>query len=79
MIYADQRWIGNHGIGRFARHVLASLDYRPIALTSNPAAALDSWRLSRALRSLTSEDLFFRRVITLLSPVPRLLFLRYAI
>jgi glycosyltransferase involved in cell wall biosynthesis len=47
MIYADQRWIGDHGIGRFARHVLA------------PAAPLDAWRLARALDGLTHNDLFF--------------------
>jgi glycosyltransferase involved in cell wall biosynthesis len=59
MIYADQRWIGNHGIGRFARHVLAGLNYRPIPLVSHPAAPLDAWRLSRALGQLTRNDLFF--------------------
>jgi glycosyltransferase involved in cell wall biosynthesis len=59
VIYSDQRWIGNHGIGRFARHVLASLDYRPVQLRSNPAAPLDSWLLSRALRQLKHTDLFF--------------------
>ena len=59
MIYADQRWIGHHGIGRFARHILASLDYRPVPLTSHPAAPLDAWRLSRALRMATRADLFF--------------------
>lgn len=59
MIYADQRWIGDHGIGRFARHVLADLDYRPVMLAGRPAAPLDAWRLSRALSGLTSNDLFF--------------------
>jgi glycosyltransferase involved in cell wall biosynthesis len=59
MIYADQRWIGGHGIGRFARHVLAGLDYRPVSLSSNPAAPLDSWFLSRALSKLAPDDLFF--------------------
>ncbi len=59
MIYADQRWIGHHGIGRFARHVLAGLDYRPISLSSNPAAPLDSWFLARALSELARNDLFF--------------------
>jgi glycosyltransferase involved in cell wall biosynthesis len=59
MLYADQRWIGNHGIGRFARHVLASLDYIPVPLASNPAAPLDSLRLSRALSGLSTNDLFF--------------------
>ena len=59
MIYADQRWIGNHGIGRFARHVLAGLEYGPVPLASHPAAALDSVRLMQALRNLGSSDLFF--------------------
>ncbi len=59
MIYADQRWIGNHGIGRFARHVLAGLDYQPIPITSHPAAPLDSWRLAQALKGGSHKDLFF--------------------
>jgi len=59
MIYADQRWIGDHGIGRFARHVLADLDYCPLTLRTHPAAPLDTWRLTRALGNLTEDDLFF--------------------
>lgn len=59
MIYADQRWIGNHGIGRFAKHVLDGLEFSPIQLTSHPAAALDSVKLSWALRTLLPQDLFF--------------------
>jgi glycosyltransferase involved in cell wall biosynthesis len=59
MIYADQRWIGNHGIGRFARHVLAGIDYHPVRLTWHPAAPFDAWRLARALDKLTRDDLFF--------------------
>jgi glycosyltransferase involved in cell wall biosynthesis len=59
MIYADQRWIGDHGIGRFARNVLAELDYCPVPLASHPAAPLDAWRLARALGGLTRNDLFF--------------------
>jgi glycosyltransferase involved in cell wall biosynthesis len=59
VIYADQRWIGNHGIGRFARNVLPAIRYTPISLGGNPAAPLDTWRLSRALKNLTREDLFF--------------------
>jgi glycosyltransferase involved in cell wall biosynthesis len=59
MIFADQRWIGNHGIGRFARHVLADLDYRPVPLAGHPAAPLDAWHLAHALSGLTRNDLFF--------------------
>ncbi len=59
MIYADQRWIGDHGIGRFARRVLAGLDYRPVSLVSHPASPLDPWRLTREFGKLTAKDLFF--------------------
>ncbi len=59
MIYADQRWIGDHGIGRFARRVLTGLDYCPVSLASHPASPLDPWRLTRALGKLTCNDLFF--------------------
>jgi glycosyltransferase involved in cell wall biosynthesis len=59
MIYADQRWIGDHGIGRVAREVLAGLDFRQIPLVSDPASPLDPMRLSHALRKLTRKDLFF--------------------
>jgi glycosyltransferase involved in cell wall biosynthesis len=59
MIYADQRWIGDHGIGRFAKHVLQRLDYHPVPLAGHPAAPFDSWRLARGLSGLTRSDLFF--------------------
>jgi len=59
MIYADHRWVGNHGIGRFAGHVLTGFDYCPVRLTSHPAAPFDSWRLARALDGLSRNDLFF--------------------
>jgi glycosyltransferase involved in cell wall biosynthesis len=59
IIYADQRWIGDHGIGRFARRVLSALRYHPIPLTGHPAAAFDSYRLARAVSGLRRDDLFF--------------------
>jgi glycosyltransferase involved in cell wall biosynthesis len=59
MIYADQRWIGHHGIGRFAREVLNGLEYAPIRLATHPAAPLDAWRLARSLKAASSKDLFF--------------------
>jgi len=59
MLYADDRRIGNHGIGRFAREVLARLDYRPIDLKSDPDSPLDALHLTRVLRGLKAGDLFF--------------------
>ena len=56
MIYADQRWIGDHGIGRFARHVLAAAmqdfidEVRPVNT--------DDWlTLVRAARGVARERL----------------------
>jgi glycosyltransferase involved in cell wall biosynthesis len=59
VIHADQRWIGNHGIGRFAKHVLEGLEFCSVPLASNPAAPLDSLHLSWALKNLGPRDLFF--------------------
>ena len=59
MIYADQRWIGKGGIGRFARHVLAGIDYRPVSIASDPAYPVDTLRLAKELRRLTCNDVFF--------------------
>jgi hypothetical protein len=59
VLFADQRWIGNHGIGRFARHVLEPMDYAPVLLKSNPAAPLDCWRLAQTLSGLNRADVFF--------------------
>lgn len=59
MIYVDQRWGGEHGIGRFARQVLAAIEGCPLALNGCPTAAFDAARLTLALRALRSCDLFF--------------------
>jgi glycosyltransferase involved in cell wall biosynthesis len=59
MLYADARRIGDHGIGRFARHVLAGLNYCAVPLKTDPDSPLDPWRLTRALGKLTQNDLFF--------------------
>ena len=59
MIYADQRRIGDHGIGRFARHVLAALDYCPVPLVTDPDSPLDPLRLTHALSKLSPKDIFF--------------------
>jgi glycosyltransferase involved in cell wall biosynthesis len=59
MIYADPRRIGDHGIGRFAREVLSRLDYRPIAIKTNPSAPFDPVLLTYALRNLKAGDVFF--------------------
>ena len=47
---ADHRWIGPHGIGRFATEVLSRLEYTPLAAEGNPAAPLDGVKSGMALR-----------------------------
>lgn len=59
MLYVDDRRIGPHGIGRFARQVLSGVDYRPISMTTDPDSPLDPMRLTLVLRKLSSGDLFF--------------------
>jgi glycosyltransferase involved in cell wall biosynthesis len=51
-LVCDARWIGAHGIGRFAREVLQRLDHQPLPLSGSPAAPADPWRVGRVLRRL---------------------------
>lgn len=44
-IYFDARWIGDHGIGRFARVVQQNFKMESIALIGKPTSALDPLRL----------------------------------
>lgn len=49
-IIFDTRWLGTHGIGRFAAEVYKSkLDFMPVDLTSKPADALDPYHLTKYL------------------------------
>ena len=44
-IYFDARWIGDHGIGRFARVIQKNFSLESIALTDSPTSVLDPLRL----------------------------------
>ncbi|MFI4859414.1 MAG: glycosyltransferase family 4 protein [Phycisphaerales bacterium JB063] len=58
-LMADQRWIGDHGIGRFAREVIARLgDTTPVPTDRPPLHPLDPWLLRRALKR-GRPDLYF--------------------
>jgi glycosyltransferase involved in cell wall biosynthesis len=59
MLMADQRWIGDHGIGRFAREVIARLGETADVPTDRPPLhPLDPWLLRRVLKRET-PDLYF--------------------
>lgn len=58
-IVADTRWIGPHGIGRFADEVLTRLaGVRPLALGGRPLGLLDPLAVSRRIRRL-DPDVYF--------------------
>lgn len=57
-VYCDKRWVGQHGIGRFAANVLSS-NAIPIKLSGNPASPLDTCFLSFALLKVPKNGLFF--------------------
>ncbi|MEM9416187.1 MAG: glycosyltransferase family 1 protein [Planctomycetota bacterium] len=59
MLMADQRWIGDHGIGRFAREVIARLGETAEVPTDRPPLhPLDPWLLRRLLKR-AKPDLYF--------------------
>ena len=50
-ILADARWVGRHGIGRFAAEVLRRLPgYRPVPGARGPLQPLDPLLLARTIR-----------------------------
>ncbi|WP_174507944.1 glycosyltransferase family 4 protein [Klebsiella oxytoca] len=50
-IIFDTRWIGGHGIGRFARELKNGIEFlEPIKMNGNPAGALDCWDLTKYLK-----------------------------
>ena len=60
-ILVDDRWIGRHGVGRFAAEVIRRLEGAEgisSTLTSPPLHPLDPWKLAREIRRREPE-LFF--------------------
>ena len=48
-VYLDDRWIGPHGIGRFASEVSHRCGFTPLGMTGQPLSLLDPWMLNQAL------------------------------
>ncbi|MBL7133471.1 MAG: glycosyltransferase family 4 protein [Phycisphaerae bacterium] len=58
-ILADSRWVGPHGIGRFAGEVLKRLgDWQHLANAGSPLDPLDPLRVTRALKRLRPDAYF---------------------
>ncbi|HBZ5596736.1 Partial mannosyltransferase B [Klebsiella quasipneumoniae] len=59
-IIFDARWIGPHGIGRFAKEIYENnKSLKPIKLSSNPASPIDPLKLSLYLAINHNNDIFF--------------------
>jgi glycosyltransferase involved in cell wall biosynthesis len=56
--YFDHRWIGPHGIGRFAQEVANHTRFQAIGLTGKPLALQDPWRLRRTLKTTHPAHFF---------------------
>lgn len=54
----DQRWIGPHGIGRFAQEVANHTRFQPIGLKGNPLALQDPWHLRQYLNTTRPMHFF---------------------
>jgi len=58
-IMVDHRWIGDHGIGRFARETIARLNgAQRVLLDGSPLHPMDPWRLAKAIKR-QQPDVFF--------------------
>lgn len=57
-IFFDDRWIGPHGIGRFATEISQRTGFLPLALNGGPLSVLDPLRLNRALHSRKPDHFF---------------------
>ena len=59
-VIADDRWIGPHGIGRFAKEVLKRIPYTTIGIDGSPSSPLDPLKLSFELnKKINRSNLFF--------------------
>ena len=56
--FFDHRWIGPHGIGRFAQEVVNHTSFQPIGLTGNPLSMQDPWRLCQYLKATHPAHFF---------------------
>lgn len=54
----DARWLGPHGIGRFATEVSKRCGFTPLAIEGKPLDLIDPWRLRRALRQNRPSHFF---------------------
>ena len=54
----DDRWLGPHGIGRFASEISQRCIFNSLGLTGKPLNPLDPWRLRQVLNNLKPAHFF---------------------
>lgn len=57
-VFFDARWIGPHGIGRFAAEVSKRCGFTPLGIEGKPLDLMDPWRLRQALLSQRPQHFF---------------------
>ena len=60
-LFSDARWVGPHGIGRFAKEVLSALPATPVVVAGKPSDPVDCVRLALAMHrsGARASDAFF--------------------
>lgn len=57
-IYFDDRWLGPHGIGRFASEIVRRTQFLPAGIAGKPLSLTDPWRIRACLQQLKPTHFF---------------------
>lgn len=58
-LYIDERWIGEHGIGRFANVLATHIKFTPMNMAGSPSSPFDAMRFFLRTLSFSKRDLVF--------------------
>ncbi|MBB5608603.1 MULTISPECIES: glycosyltransferase family 1 protein [unclassified Janthinobacterium] len=58
-IYIDERWIGEHGIGRFANVLASKINFTAMNMVGSPSSPLDALRFFFRTLGFSKKDLVF--------------------
>lgn len=56
--YFDERWLGPHGIGRFASEIVRRTQFLPAGIAGKPLSLTDPWRIRACLQQLKPTHFF---------------------
>lgn len=58
-VFIDERWVGDHGIGRVARSLITRLHFRKLSLSGSPSSPFDPIRLFIRTLQLPNDSIVF--------------------